>query len=220
MREINLLKRYPSGKRDIKKRSHQKTEDHIRISRMFDKDYFDGGREYGYGGYKYDGRWRPVAQDIIESWGLKSGMRVLDIGCAKGFLVKDLMIECPGLEVFGLDISEYALKNCEPEVIGRLHLGDMVSLPFPDKSFDAIICINTLHNLDRVGCIAAIREIERVGARGVSYIQVDSYRTENEKDLFEDWVLTARTHHYPKDWEMLFAEAGYSGEYSWTLILG
>ena len=130
------------------------------------------------------------------------------------------MIECTGLEVFGLDISEYALKNCESEVIGRLHLGDMLSLPFPDRSFDAIICINTLHNLDRAGCISAIKEIERVGLGSKAYIQVDSYRTESEKELFEDWVLTARTHHYPEDWKKLFSEAGYNGEYSWTLILG
>ena len=96
--------------------------------------YWDGPREYGYGGYRYDGRWRPVARDIIAHFGLKPGMRVLDVGCGKGFLVKDLMLECPGLEAFGLDISHYALMHCEPEVVGRLHLGSAESLPFPDGS--------------------------------------------------------------------------------------
>ena len=142
MREINLLKSLPKSKRNIKDRQTQKTEDHIRISRLYGKDYFDGKREYGYGGYKYDGRWRPVAKDIVSHFKLKPGDRVLDIGCAKGFLVKDLL--SLGIDAYGLDISEYALENCEPEVTGRLHLGSAHKLPFPNKSFSAVISINTI----------------------------------------------------------------------------
>lgn len=218
MNEINLLSSLPSGRRNIQKRAHAKTSDHIRISRQYGFDYFDGLREYGYGGYRYDGRWVPVAKDLVAHWGLQPGMRVLDIGCAKGFLVKDLITVCPGLEVFGIDVSEYALKHCEPEAVGRLHLGNMISLPFPDKSFDAVICINTLHNLDHGGCITAIGEMERVGKKGKSYIQVDSYRTPEERDLFIDWVLTAYTHDYPIGWKSIFTEAGYTGDYYWTFI--
>lgn len=220
MREFNIMRKYPAGKRNIQKRAHAKTDDHIRISRQFGFDYFDGSREFGYGGYHYDGRWLPIAEDMVAHWGLAPGMRVLDIGCAKGFLVKDLMKVCPGLEAFGLDISEYAMMHSEPEVVGRLHLGSMTKLPFPAKSFDAVICINTLHNLERADCITAIKEIERVGREGKAYIQVDSYRTESEREIFMDWVLTAHTHYYPNDWRQLFVEAGYTGEYYWTLIQG
>lgn len=219
MKEFNLLQRYPSGKRNIAKRAHTKTDEHIEISRLYGYEYFDGAREYGYGGYRYDGRWVQIAEDIVSYWDLKPGMRVLDIGCAKGFLVKDLLKICPGLEVFGLDISEYALTHCEPEVVGRLHLGSMVKLPFPDKSFDAVICINTLHNLEIADCISAIKEIERISNCGKSYIQVDSYRTPEEREIFVDWVLTARTHEYPEGWRKLFQDAGYTGDYYWTLIL-
>lgn len=221
MAEINLLRRYPRSKRNVQRRSHAKTEEHIRISREYGEAYFDGPREYGYGGYRYDGRWVAIAEDMVEHWGLKPGMRVLDLGCAKGFLVKDFMIALPGLEAFGLDISEYALLNCEPEVVGRLHLGDIHNpLPFPDHSFDAVICLNTLHNLKRPDLIRALQEIERVTKDSKAYIQVDSYRNEEERELFEDWVLTAYTHHYPDDWKQLFDEAGYKGDYYWTLILG
>jgi SAM-dependent methyltransferase len=220
MAEINLLRRYPAAKRNVQKRSQAKTEDHIRISRKYGFDYFDGSREYGYGGYRYDGRWLPIAEDFIAHWGLKPDMRVLDIGCAKGFLVKDLMKACPDLEAFGLDISEYALMHCEPEVVGRLHLGNALKLPFPDKSFDAIVCINAIHNLDRAQCLNAIREIERVVREGKAYIQVDSYRTPEERELFLDWVLTANTHDYPSGWKQIFEEAGYTGDYYWTFING
>jgi ubiquinone/menaquinone biosynthesis C-methylase UbiE len=144
-------------------------------------------------------------------------MKVLDIGCAKGFLVKDLMIACPGLEVYGLDISEYALLNAEPEVIGRLHLGSAVSLPFPDSSFDLVISINTLHNLERGKILTAISEIERV-KKNNSYVVVDSYRNSLEKEIFQQWVLTAKFHDYPQGWIELFKEAGYTGDYHWTII--
>ena len=218
MREINLLRRYPRSKRNVAKRSHVKTENHIRISREYGEMYFDGPREYGYGGYRYDGRWLPVAEDIIGHYRLAPGMRVLDVGCAKGFLVKDLLKMCPGLEAFGLDISEYAVRHCEPETVGRLHLGNCVKLPFPDNSFDAVISINTIHNLPRAACITAIREIERVAMGSNAYIQVDSYRDEEERNLFVDWVLTAYTHDYPAGWQALFAEAGYTGDFYWTFI--
>ena len=220
MTEVNLLRRYPSGKRNVQKRSSAKTDEHIRISRQYGFEYFDGSREYGYGGYRYDGRWVAIAEDMVAHWDLKPGMRILDIGCAKGFLVKDFMKACPGLEAFGLDISEYAMMHCEPEVVGRLHLGNALKLPFPDKSFDAVVCINTIHNLRRDECVAAIREIERVSRNGKSYIQVDSYRTPEERELFLDWVLTAYTHDYPEGWKKIFQEAGYTGDYYWTLIKG
>lgn len=216
--EINLLARLPKGKRNVQKRSHAKTDEHIRISREYGETYFDGPREYGYGGYRYDGRWIPIAEDMIAHFGLKPGMRVLDVGAAKGFLVKDFMIACPGLEAFGLDISEYALMHCEPESIGRLHLGSAVSLPFPDDSFDAVISLNTLHNLKKPDLITALQEIMRVTKGSNAYVQVDSYRTEEEKEVFLDWVLTAYTHGYPDEWKAIFDAAGYTGDYNWTLI--
>lgn len=218
MSEVNLLRRYPKAKRNVEKRAHDKTDDHIRISREYGREYFDGSREYGYGGYRYDGRWVAIAEDMVEHWGLKPGMRVLDIGCAKGFLVKDFMIACPGLEAFGLDISEYAVMNCEPEVVGRLHVGNALKLPFPDKSFDAVVSINAIHNLPRDGVVQALKEIMRVTKDGKAYVQVDSYRSEEEKELFLDWVLTAFTHDYPEGWAKIFAEAGYTGDYFWTIV--
>src|ERR1700745_284128 len=162
MTELNLLASLPRSKRSVTARAHAKTEQHIRISREYGEKYFDGPREYGYGGYRYDGRWMPVARDIVAHFNLKPGMRVLDVGCAKGFLVKDLMKVCPGLEVFGLDISYYALMHCEPEVIGRLHLGTAERLPFPDRSFDCVLSINTVHDFPRSRAIGVLREIERV----------------------------------------------------------
>ena len=217
MAEVNLLAKLPRGKRNVCARATAKTDEHVRISREYGELYFDGPREYGYGGYRYDGRWVPVAQDMIEHFGLKRGDRVLDVGAAKGFLVKDFMKALPGLEAFGLDISRYALMKCEPEVVGRLHLGTGTDLPFPDGSFSAAISLNTVHNFDRGGCIQALKELQRV-SNGRAFVQVDSYRTPEQKEIFESWVLTAEFHDYPDGWLKLFREAGYSGDWNWTII--
>lgn len=217
MAEINLLSKLPRTTRNVAARAHSKSADIVAVAKRYGQEYFDGPRDYGYGGYRYDGRWIPVAADIVSHFGLKPGQRILDVGCAKGFLVKDLMIACRGLEAFGLDISEYAIMHCEPEVIGRLHLGSCEHLPFPDGSFDAVISINTLHNCNRGGVIRSLQEIQRL-SKGRAYVQVDSYRTEEERRLFLDWVLTAEFHGYPDEWRAAFADARYTGDFYWTLV--
>src|SRR5258706_15014258 len=165
-REIDLLRSLPKAKRNIKQRAEGKKPEVVAEARKFAEMYWDGPREYGYGGYRYDGRWRSVARDIVAHFRLKPGMRVLDVGCGKGFLVKDLMLECPGLEAFGLDVSRYALVNCEKEVVGRLHLGSAESLPFPDRSFDCVLSINTVHNLHPPRAVVAMRAIQRLSGGG------------------------------------------------------
>lgn len=215
MREVNLLHLYPRSKRNIAAR-HAVQEQYREVARQYGREYFDGPREMGYGGYRYDGRWIPIAETFRDHWGLRAGDRVLDVGCAKGFLVKDLMIVCPGLEVVGLDVSEYALENAEPEARGRLVRGTAAALPFPDASFRAAISINAIHNLERADAVAAVRELQRVAPTG-GYIQVDSYRSAEERELFLQWVLTARTHYEPAGWRALFEEAGYTGDYYWTI---
>jgi ubiquinone/menaquinone biosynthesis C-methylase UbiE len=216
MGEVNLLRSLPQGKRNVKARETAKTDEHIRISREYGQMYFDGPREYGYGGYCYDGRWKPVAQDIVDHFSLEPGDRILDIGCAKGFMVKDLL--ALGIDAYGIDVSSYALMNCEPEAIGRLHLGSADdALPFPDGSFSAVLSINTTHNLTKDRCFVALQEMKRLAGEKC-YIQVDSYRTPEQKEIFESWVLTAKHHDYPDGWVQLFDEAGYTGDWNWTII--
>jgi len=217
MAEIDLLRALPRIKRNIQKRKEAKDPAVVAISRQYGEMYFDGPRDYGYGGYRYDGRWLPVARDIIAHFGLKPSMRVLDVGCAKGFLVKDLMLACSGLEAFGLDVSLYALMHAEKEIIGRLHLGTAEKLPFPDNSFDCVLCLNTVHNFPRPRAIKVMQEIQRISG-GRAFVQVDSYHTPEQKEIFESWVLTADFYDYPQGWVELFKEAGYTGDYYWTII--
>src|SRR5438876_1076984 len=98
MSEINLLDRYPRSKRNIASRAAAVPRER-EVAKRFDREYFDGERTQGYGGYRYDGRWVPVAERMRDHYGLVAGQRVLDIGCAKGFLLHDLRGAVPGLQV-------------------------------------------------------------------------------------------------------------------------
>ncbi|HYD48379.1 MAG TPA: class I SAM-dependent methyltransferase [Terriglobales bacterium] len=187
------------------------------IARRFDRDYWDGDRRFGYGGYSYDGRWRKVADALREHYQLESGDRVLDVGCGKGFLLYDLTQSVPGLEVAGIDVSRYAVEHSKPEIRDRLQLGTAAQLPYEDDSFDLVLSINTLHNLRCYDLERALSEIERVG-RGDKYICVESFRSELERVNLFYWQLTCESLYAPEEWDWWFARTGYSGDHSFIFF--
>jgi SAM-dependent methyltransferase len=183
-----------------------------KISKKFGHEYFDGPREYGYGGYKYDGRWRSFADKLIAHYKLKPTDKILDIGCGKGFLVHDFKEGLPGSQVAGIDVSHYAVENAMESVKPFIKQGNAISLPYEDKSFDLVVSINTLHNLRIYDLMLALKEIERVGKQH-KYIIMDSYRNENEKVNLMYWQLTCECFFTPEEWEWIFKESGYRGDY-------
>jgi SAM-dependent methyltransferase len=215
MGEVNLLDRYPRATRDINSRAAAAPSQRA-VAKRFGREYFDGDRGQGYGGYRYDGRWMPIAERMRDFYALTSRDHVLDVGCAKGFLLHDFRRVVPGIRVTGLDISAYALQHAMDDVRPFLVRGSAESLPFPDDSFDLVISINTVHNFGRADCIRALQEMERVSRRH-RYLQVDSWLSEEQREKFERWQLTAVTYFDPEGWRRLFAEAGYAGDYYWTL---
>ena len=190
------------------------------VAKRFGRDYWDGDRKYGYGGYGYDGRWAPVAGDLVEHYNLKEGDAVLDVGCGKGFLLHEMKRIVPGLKVTGIDISRYALDNSKEEVRPFLELGKAQALPYPDDAFDLVISLTTLHNLYVFDLEKALQEIERVKRvkRGGSYILVESYRNEREKANLLHWQLTCECVFTPDEWEWIFESFGYTGDHSFIFF--
>ena len=182
------------------------------LALQWGRDYWDGDRSTGYGGFRYDGRWRPVAERIVEHYKLPPDARILDVGCGKGFLLHEFTQVLPGARVAGIDVSAYALEHSKPEVRSSLQVGDASKLPYDDDSFDLVVSINTLHNLYNYDLWKALGEIERVGKRA-KYITVESYRNEREKVNLMYWQLTCRAFHTPKEWEWLFEQASYTGDF-------
>jgi SAM-dependent methyltransferase len=215
--EIDLLKNYPKSKRDLSGRLESKSEEVRAIARKFGKEFFDGERETGYGGFSYNARfWQPVVPELIVHFELTNQSSLLDVGCAKGFMLYDIQQELPDIHLQGLDVSEYAIANAKPEVKEFLQVGNATELPFENNSFDTVISINTIHNLDKNECAIALQEIERV-SRGKSFITVDAYRNDEERERMEAWNLTAKTMMHVDDWKKFFNDVGYTGDFYWFI---
>lgn len=183
-----------------------------KVAKKFGQEYWDGDRKYGYGGYRYDGRWATVAERMIEKYKLTDHSRILDVGCGKGFLLYELKKLLPKAEVTGVDISQYALDHAKEEIRPFLHLGSATSLEFKDRQFDFVYSIMTLHNLYLFDLVKAIQEIQRVSARD-ALIAVESYRNEEEKANLLYWQLTCEAFFTPQEWVWLFDQQGYTGDY-------
>lgn len=208
-----ITKVHTSTKRDYLGRvnAHDKAAC-AEIASQFGKDYWDGERHLGYGGYRYDGRWRPVAEAMVKHYGIEPGMSILDVGCGKGFLLHEFTQVVPGVKVSGIDISQYAVENAKEEVRPWLSVAPAQSLPFADRSFDLVISLNALHNLPNYDLHQALKEIERVG-KSKRYIVIESFRNEREKVNLLYWQLTCRSFYSPQEWEWMFSQAGYTGDY-------
>ena len=212
--EIDLMKNYPRTMRDPKARADSKTEEDRRIARKFDKDFFDGDRKYGYGGYSYNPRfWQPVVPDFIEYYSLDNNSSLLDIGSGKGFMLRDFKEALPGLQIRGIDISEYAIQNSLDDIKDYQDVGDAKDLPYEDDSFDLALSIVTLHNLPREECAQSLKELTRVSKN--SFITLDAYSNDEEKSAMNDWNLTALTVMHVEEWKLFFEESGYTGDYYW-----
>ena len=185
----------------------------MNIAKKYGEDYWDGDRRYGYGGYKYmPGRWKPVAEKFIEIYNLKSNSKVLDIGCGKGYLLHEMKLLIPDLDITGIDSSDYGLKNAKDEIKPFLYKHKAENkLPYADNEFDLVISLGALHNLRLPELRAALSEMERVGKQ--SYLMLESYR--NEKELFnlQCWALTAESFFDKDEWIWLYNNFGYTGDY-------
>lgn len=183
-------------------------------AKKWDFDYWDGDRRINYGGYKYmPGRWEKVAKAMADHYGIKPGDKVLDVGCGKGFLLYDFTLVVPGVEVYGIDVSQYAIDNSKEEVRDRLTVGNATRLPWPDQHFDLVYSLNTLHNLHCYDLDPALREIERVGKKN-KYVCVESYRNEVEKANLLYWQVTCEAFNTPEEWAWWFKQTGYTGDHS------
>lgn len=217
-REVNLLDVYPKSKRPIEDRFRTVTITDRLAARRFGKEFFDGTRNQGYGGYNYHPRfWQPVVRRMQKHYGLTSESRVLDVGSGKGFMLHDFRELIPGITVAGIEISEYGVQNTIEDIKPFVQVGNAKKLPFADKTFDLVISINTIHNLPLDECFTALQEIERVSRRH-KFIVVDAWRTEREHQNMIKWVLTGLSYFATKDWKELFKLAGYTGDFYWFIV--
>ena len=216
-KEVDLLANYPKANRNVKARGLEKTEKDREIARKFGKEFFDGDRSHGYGGFSYNPKfWSPVVPTLKEHFSLSSNTSLLDVGCAKGFMLNDIAKAIEGISLKGIDISEYAIANSIEGMRQNLVVANAKDLPFDNNSFDVVISINTVHNLEKDELAQALQEIERV-SKDKSFITVDAYNSEAEKQRMYAWNLTAKTIMSVDEWVSFFNDVGYTGDYYWFI---
>lgn len=212
--ELNLVTGlHKATKRDYLGRMNNSKVEAMKVAKQYGFDYWDGDRRFGYGGYKYmPGRWAKVAQQLIDQYGLRAGSKILDVGCGKGFLLYEIQLLEPGIEIYGFDISQYGLENTHPDLKADLFIHRAQDVfPFRDDFFDLVISLGTLHNLHIFELEIAVSEIERVGKQG--YIMVESFRNELEMFNLECWALTAESLMDVDEWKWVYARFGFTGDY-------
>lgn len=203
---------HTATKRDYLARMMDQKVHCMEVAERFDSEYWDGERRYGYGGYRYDGRWKKFAEELIKTYGLSSNSKVLDLGCGKAHLIFEISQLLPGITIAGVDISEHALKDAPQEIHSSLTLIDLrEKLPYRDQEFDLVLSLNTLHNLPLPDFLKTAREMERVGKE--KYLVVESYRNNQELFNLQCWALTCKLFCSPADWQELFKLSEYSGDY-------
>lgn len=184
-----------------------------KIAKKWSFDYWDGSRDINYGGYYYDGRWLPIAKKMIKHYKLKENSKILDVGCGKGFLMYEFKRLLPKCQVYGQDISKYAIKNSKSEIKKKIKHGCASKLKFESNYFDLVISLNTLHNLYCFDLVKALKEIERVSRKN-KYICVESYRNETEKVNLLYWQVTCESFYTPSEWKWFFKQSKYTGDHS------
>ncbi|MGA2081054.1 MAG: class I SAM-dependent methyltransferase [Holophaga sp.] len=199
-------------RRDCLARMVDRKVEAMGVAKRYGAEYWDGDRRYGYGGYRYDGRWRPVAERMAAAYGLGPGSRILDLGCGKAHLLYELQQLLPGAQVQGCDLSQYALDHAPESIRPHLFRHDLAEpLPFPDRSFDLVLSLGTLHNLRLFQLKTALAEMARLAP--AQYLMVESYRDDQELFNLQCWALTAQSFFDAEEWVWLLGHFGYGGDY-------
>jgi ubiquinone/menaquinone biosynthesis C-methylase UbiE len=214
--EIDLLGTYSEKRKPMKTRMKASQTDRI-LTWKIDKEFWDGKREQGYGGYKYDGRWKPIAKNFIKHYKLNKNSKILEIGCAKGFFLKEFYDLLKNKENVGIDISSYAIVNSHKKVKENLIIGNMKQLPFENKYFDLVICVHSLHSiLDINEVTETLKEMSRVVKDKKNiFIMVGAFSNTKERKNLDNWGVLTATYLHVNDWLKLFKKTGYKGDYSW-----
>jgi ubiquinone/menaquinone biosynthesis C-methylase UbiE len=213
-----VTKLHQSTKRNYLKRMIEEKIYCMKIAKKYDQEYWDGDRRFGYGGYKYiPGRWKPVAEAMINNYSLNENSKILDVGCGKGFLLYEIKQMLPKIKVVGFDTSEYGIKNAKKEIQANLYVHKAEEkYKFSDKEFDLVISIGCLHNLQVFDVEKALQEISRVGKK--SYVLVESFRNDEELFNLQCWALTCQSFFNVDEWKWLYKKFGFIGDYEFIFF--
>ncbi len=213
-KELNIVT--PLHKATARKYLDRMIDDKVNCmmkAKEYEYDYWDGDRRYGYGGYKFiEGRWKPVAEALIQNYNLSNQSSILDIGCGKAFLLYEIKKILPDIKISGFDISNHGINSAKDIIKSDLFIHRAQErYPFEDKQFDLAISLGCFHNLKIFELNIALKEMERVAKNG--YLMLESYRSEQELFNLQCWALTCESFFEKEEWIWIYNNFGYSGDY-------
>ena len=209
----NILKDYPQPtKPRYLSKNFRNFKDRI-IASYRDHEFFHGSRSTGYGGYKYDSRWKKVAQNCCELFNLKPKSKILHINCEFGFLISDLKEIDKNFEVYGTETSEYAISNSLQNIKSSIKYCNPTEINYPQDYFDLVIALGVVYTQTLTDAIKLLKIISNISKKNNSFITLATYSSEVEKNLFNDWTLGGNLCLKREEWKLLFEESNYLGEY-------
>jgi ubiquinone/menaquinone biosynthesis C-methylase UbiE len=213
-KQINFWKHYPKiNRKNISSLRVKVTNDLKKKLKKFPKEYFDGKRAHGYGGYYYNPKFfKKIVKAMIKHYKLNNKSKILDIGCAKGFMMYEFKKALPNCEIKGIDISRYCKKKAIKKIKKYIKIGTCEKLPYPNKYFDFVVSISTIHNVTKTGIKKSLKEIVRVTKKN-SFIKIKAYKNAAEKNKINQWNLVAKSNLSQNQWLKLFAETNYTHDY-------
>ena len=214
MREFDLLNNYPVIKKRYVSKNSRTIKNRI-VASYRGKKFYDGKREDGYGGFKYDSRWKAVAKKIFDVYRLKDNAKILQIGCDKGFLLQDIKEIFPKAKVRGIEVSDYAIQSADKKIKKFIKKGLFYDLPFKKNEFDFVIAIGPVYSLNLANAIKCLKEIKRVG-KDKSFITLGSYESERDFRLFRYWTVLGSTILKKKEWIEVLKHTKYNGDYKFN----
>ncbi len=213
MREFDALRAYPQPREPRYVGPHIRTIRNRIAASYRDKEYYDGDRGNGYGGFNYDGRWQKIAEFMFREYKLKKDSSILQIGCEKGFLLHDFSMLYPKMKIAGYEVSKYAIEYAMPSIKKFIRQGRFESLPYKSHEFNFVIAMGVVYTLTLSDTISCLKEIQRV-SKGKSFITLGAYRNEDEEKMFRSWSVLGATILHVDDWVEVLKEAGYTGDYA------
>ena len=214
MKEFDLLSVYPLLNKRFVSKNTRKIENRI-IASYRGREFYDGKRDNGYGGFKYDGRWEKIASRIFKHYKLKENAKILQVGSDKGYLLHDFKVISPECSVAGVEVSDYAIKSTLNTVKRYIKKSNFTKLPFKDNAFDFVIAIGPIYSLNLPDAIKCLKEIKRVG-KGKSFITLGSYSNEKDFKLFRYWTLLGSTILDKQEWVKVLKHCKYQGDYKFN----
>jgi hypothetical protein len=215
MREFDALQGYPEPKNKRVVNSDSRTIENRIIASYRGEEFYDGSRNNGYGGMVNDGRWLPVAKNMINWYGLNEDSSILQIGSDKGYLLESFKHHLPSIKVSGIEVSDYAINSTAPQIRKNIIKSSFIDIPFENKSFDLVVAIGPVYSLNLSDAISCLKEIKRV-SKGKSFITLGSYDAEEDRNLFLQWTLLGTTILSKKDWLKVLEHIEYEGDYKFN----